>query len=111
MKKAEAKPAVKPAEKPATKTVAAVAPAASGKGDYKIQLGAFKSEAEAQANWKKIAAKFPGTIGGAPIIVKATVGSGTFYRLRASGFASSNAAKEACAKLSAAKQACFPAGK
>jgi cell division protein FtsN len=105
--KAATAPAKKAESKPATKPVAA----ATSKGDYKVQLGAFKSEAEAQANWKKITGKFPGTIGGSPIIVKADLSNGTFYRLRASGFASESDAKAACAKLTAAKQPCFPAGK
>jgi cell division septation protein DedD len=96
--------------KPTAKTPKKIAPAASG-GAYKVQLGAFKSEEEAQAQWKKITAKFSGTIGGAPIIVKADLPNGTFYRLRASGFASEDAAKAACASLSAKSQPCFPAGK
>lgn len=110
-------PAPAPVKKPAAPEVvkkpaapAAAAAPASG-GSYKVQLGAFKSEAEARATWGKITSKFAGTISGSPIIVKADLPNGTFYRLRASGFASPEAAKAACAKLAAAKQACFPAGK
>lgn len=108
-------------EKPATKTPAtapekanvdakpkaekaAVKPSAGGA--YKLQLGAFKSEAEAQAAWKKISAKHSAVLSGAPTIVKAEVNGGTFYRLRAGSFASADAAKAACAKLGG--QACFP---
>lgn len=105
----EEKPKVvlaKPAEKPAPKPAVTAA-----KGDYKIQLGAFKSEAEAQAIWKKISGKYSDVLQGPPIIVKADLPNGTFYRLRASGYASADAAKAACAKLTAQKQACMPVGK
>lgn len=108
-------------EKPAIKTQAAApekvkaeskpkaekAPVkASAGGAYKLQLGAFKSEDEADAAWKKISGKYSAVLSGAPTIVKAEVNGGTFYRLRAGSFASADAAKAACAKLSG--QACFP---
>lgn len=108
-------------EKPAVKTQAAApekakteskpkvekAPVkASAGGAYKLQLGAFKSEAEAEAAWKKISGKYSAVLSGAPTIVKAEVNGGTFYRLRAGSFASVDAAKVACAKLGG--QACFP---
>lgn len=87
-----------------------VAAPASG-GAYKVQLGAYQSEAEAQSQWNRIRAKNSDVLSGDPIIVKADTDKGTFYRLRISGFASSDAAKAACAKLAARRQACFPAGK
>ncbi len=93
--KAAAKPK---AEKPAPK-------AAAG-GAYKLQLGAFKSESEASAAWKKISAKHSAVLSGSPTIVKADVNGATFYRLRAGSYASADAAKAACAKLGG--QACFP---
>lgn len=80
-------------------------------GAYKIQLGAYQSESEAAAMWKRISAKHADVVSGAPIIVKADTAKGTFYRLRASGFASMDAAKAACGKLSARSQACFAVGK
>lgn len=88
--------------KPAPEKPKAEKPAASG-GAYKIQLGAFKSEEEAQSAWKKISGKFG--LGGAPSIVKADVNGSTFYRLRTGSYASSADAKAACAKL--AGQACM----
>lgn len=78
-------------------------------GAYQIQLGAYQSEEEARASWKKISGKF--SLSGSPNIVKAELPNGTFYRLRTGGFASADAAKAACAKLSAKSQACFPVGK
>ncbi|MBX9726892.1 MAG: SPOR domain-containing protein [Rickettsiales bacterium] len=108
-KKDEAKPAevkekpkavAKPkAEKPAVKEVAG--------GAYKVQLGAYKSESEANAAWKKISGAHSAVLSGAPTIVKADVNGSTFYRLRAGSYASADAAKAVCAKLGG--QACFPA--
>lgn len=94
--KAEPKPK---AEKPAVKETAG--------GSYKVQLGAYKSESEANAAWKKISAAHSGVLSGAPTIVKADVNGSTFYRLRAGSYASADAAKAVCAKLGG--QACFPA--
>ncbi len=105
-KSAETKPAVK-----AKPQVAAPAAKTPSSGGYMVQLGAFKSEAEAQANWKKISGKYSDVISGNSIIVKADVNGSTFYRLRANGFNSADAAKAACVRLSAKGQACFPAGK
>ncbi len=99
---------VKPA-KPAPAPVKAAAPATTGA--YKIQLGAYKSDAEARTLWSKISAKNSDVVKGSPIIVKADVNGVTYYRLRASGFATPEAAKAACTKLSSRGQACFYAGK
>ncbi len=107
-KDAKAKPEVKPT--PTPEKPAASAAVKTG-GAYKIQLGAYQSESEAAAMWKRISAKHADVVSGAPIIVKADTAKGTFYRLRASGFASMDAAKAACAKLSARGQACFAVGK
>lgn len=90
--KAEAK-VEKPAAKPAPKATAATG------GAYKIQLGAYGSEAEAQGAWKKLSGKFAGVLTGAPTIVKAEVNGKTYYRLRTGSFASSDAAKAECGKL------------
>lgn len=107
------KPAPEPAPKPVVKAepkpTPAPAPAATG-GNYKIQLGALGSEAEARTLWNKVTSKHGDVVKGSPIIVKADVNGKTYYRLRASGFASAAAAKSACATLSGRGQACMPAG-
>lgn len=107
------KPATKKAPEAAPKKIAkpvekkvASEPAANG-GGYKVQLGAYASEAEAQGAWKKIVAAHAGVITGGPTVVKAEVNGKTFYRLRAGNYASASAAKAVCAKLGG--QACFPA--
>lgn len=103
-------PVAKVEPKPEPKPAPAPTPAASG-GNYKIQLGAVGSDAEARQLWNKITAKHGDVVKGSPIVVKADVNGKTFYRVRASGFASADAAKKACATLSGRGQACFPAGK
>ncbi len=112
------KPAPKPAPAPVVKTpavpkapVKAAAPVATG-GSYAVQLGAFKSDAEARQQWGKISGKHGSILSGTKsVVVKADLPNGTFYRLRAVGFASEAAAKSACVSLSKAGQGCFFAGK
>ncbi|MCP3734527.1 SPOR domain-containing protein [Sphingomonas sp. RP10(2022)] len=66
----------------------APAPAATG-GGWKIQLGAFSTQANAQTQWSRVRGK----LGGAqPVYAKA----GNVIRLQASGFASKAAAQKAC---------------
>lgn len=103
-KKAEEKPAVKK-EAPVVKKEEPKKATAASSGSSQVQLGAFKSEEEASGAWKKAVAKSGGILSGSPTIVKADLPNGTFYRLRASV---AGAAKDACAKLSAKGQACFP---
>lgn len=104
---------VKQAPKPAPKKEApkpVATPASSSGGNYKIQLGAFKSEEEARQTWSRVTAKHGDIVKGSPIIVKADLANGTFYRLRASGFATADTAKSACSTLSGRGQACFYVG-
>lgn len=92
VKKAETKPAKKPE-----------AAAASGSGT--LQLGAFRSEADAKAEWNKLAKKHSVLQGKSPSYVRADLGAkGVFTRLRVGGFKD---AKSACAQLSAKGQACM----
>jgi hypothetical protein len=100
-----------PAEAAPAKPVTA-APVKQASGDFKVQLGAYGSQSEADSNWARISRKYAGVLDGKPhLVVKAVLPNGTYYRLRASGFASPDAAKQACSKLSAQGQACFYAGK
>ncbi|VVT11615.1 Sporulation protein [Sphingomonas sp. EC-HK361] len=90
--KAEAKPAPKPeTPKPAI--------LASG-GKWRIQLGAFKADGAAQAQWKKLAGRMSGA---SPSYEKA----GPVTRLVATGFASSTQANQACAAAKKAGAACL----
>lgn len=96
---------------PVAETPKPAAPAAAN-GAFKVQLGAYGSQAEAESNWARIKGKLGDVIGGNPHeIIKAVLPNGTYYRLRVGGFASPDAAKAACTKISARAQGCFYVGK
>jgi cell division septation protein DedD len=101
--------AAKPVEEaaPAEKPVVAAAP--SSKGAYVVQLFALKDEAAARASWTKIMKSHSAILGGHALdIEKADLGEkGTWYRVRAAGFATKSAAASACTKLKAAGQDCM----
>lgn len=98
-----------PAKPVAKQQPKAATPAATGSKE--IQLGAFKSEAEANSHWQKLLAAHGGVLKGhSARVMKADLGEkGIFYRLRSGGFQASSA-KAACASLAAKKQACFVVG-
>lgn len=97
------------AEKPAAKADPVAKPSASG--SYLLQLGAYKSEDEANTAWKNYKGKHSAILAGAgPNIQKADLGDkGTWYRLRTGPFASKETAQSVCDKLKADGGACFPA--
>jgi cell division protein FtsN len=107
-KPAQAKPApVKAAKAP---PAAKAAPAAAG-GDYVLQIGAYKSEAEANTAWKTYQARHPIVGGFAPNILRVDLGSkGVWYRLRIGSFDKAGASAM-CGKLKADGGGCFPARK
>ena len=86
---------VTPAPKPAT-----AAPAASG-GSV-LQIGAYKSQADADTAWKAYKAKHPLAAGYSEDVAKVDLGEkGTWYRLRMAGFGDKDQASATCAKLKA----------
>jgi len=92
------------AEKPAPKPVAKAAPekpkASKGKG--LVQLGAYKSDAEAKGDFAKMQKKHAALAGKSPTINRADLGDkGIFFRLRVA----TDDPKALCAKLSG--QACM----
>jgi cell division septation protein DedD len=88
---------VQTAERPPAPVPAAPAAPAAG-GRWRIQLGAFSSEANARRAWGEAA----GRLGGLrPIVVHA----GAVFRLQAGPLAGRAAADQACAR---AHMACFP---
>jgi cell division protein FtsN len=116
-----AAPAPKPAT-PATRTAAlnpaapppapAQQPAAAtqGAGGFVLQIGSYKSQAEADASWQTYKGAHPSVAGYAPDIRQAELGpKGTWYRLRVGPFTSLGEANAACAKLKAQGGNCFPA--
>ena len=77
---------------------AAPAPLAAAGGRWRIQLGAYSSEANARRAWGEVA----GRLGGLrPVMVHA----GAVFRLQAGPLASRAAADQACAR---ARTSCFP---
>ena len=119
-------PAAKPAPAPAQATgaprsltppqqVAAnapatlAAPAAAASGTYMLQIGAFKSQAEAAAAWKTYQGKHAALLSGySDNVQQADLGEkGTWYRLRIGGFADKEVATALCDRLKADGGACM----
>lgn len=76
-------------------------------GSARIQLGAFRSEAEAAAAWSKIKAKHADVGKLTQFLERADLGErGVFYRLQAGPFADRAQAQALCDKLKGQGQAC-----
>ena len=86
---------------------AAMKPAASGA--YVLQIGAYKSQADADAAWKAYKAKHAALLSAySDDIQQVDLGEkGTWYRLRISGFADKDMAGSLCDRLKADGGACF----
>lgn len=96
---------------PAASVPASMAPATmAASGTYVLQIGAYKSETEANAAWIAFQRKHPLVGGYATDIQKADLGSkGIWYRLRIGSFDNRAAAGALCDKLKADGGNCFPA--
>lgn len=80
------------------------APVTGGRGGgAAIQLGAFSSDAKANAAWKSLSSRFSFLSGLAPSITPIKRGSGTLYRLRVGAGAD---ASGICSKLKVAGESC-----
>ncbi len=96
-------------------TVAAPAPAApandapTAAGNYRVQLAALKTEADAKAAWKRLAAKYPDILGPLAMhLEKVDLGTkGIYYRVQAGPFTDKNAARDICTKLKPKGQPCL----
>lgn len=110
--------AAKPAEAPKSIQVASVAkkeaakpatPKPAASGAFQVQVGALKSQAEAENTWKTLVAKHgPLLSGKSHTVVKADLGEkGTFYRLRVTGLASKNDASKLCSGLQGRGASCM----
>jgi sporulation related protein len=77
--------------------------------NFRIQLAALKSEAEANKAWTRVLAKHNDVLGALTVhIVRADLGSqGIYYRVQAGPFADKASAKAACDKLKASGQQCL----
>jgi hypothetical protein len=107
-------PAAKPApvkdmsNKVANTKPAAGAAAIAATGNKMVQLGAVRSEADAKAEWQRLAKKYPSLLGSLGFSVqKADLGAkGVFWRVRG-GPVSPDAGADICGKLKAAGQSCI----
>jgi hypothetical protein len=74
-----------------------------------VQVSSQRSEAEAQAAFKGLQAKYPDQLGGRqPLIRQVDLGSkGTYYRAMVGPFANPSEAGELCSSLKAAGGQCL----
>jgi hypothetical protein len=86
---------------------AAMAPPSGG--GYAVQVTSQRSEADAQASFRALQAKFPNQLGGRePIVHRADLGAkGTYYRALVGPFASAEEAAGMCSSLKAAGGNCL----
>jgi hypothetical protein len=86
-----------------------LAPAVIPAGGVVLQIGAYKSQAEADAAWKTYKAKHAALLSGyAENVAQADLGTkGVWYRLRIAGFPDKEVAGGLCARLKADGGACF----
>ncbi|MBW6523315.1 SPOR domain-containing protein [Sphingomonas sp. RHCKR47] len=92
------------AQRPMSAPVAAVPGA--GSGGSLVQLGAFPSEATANAAWSAVAKRFSYVAPLGKDVQKAEVNGRTVYRLRVNA-GSANAAADICGRLKVAGESCF----
>ncbi len=107
---AKAEPEKKAAEKkePAKKSAAPETHVAANGGHFMVQLGAYRSEDEANDTWEKMHLKHKDLSDKKPVVVRADLGSkGIYYRLRVGGLSSAADAKALCHALSSKGQACL----
>jgi hypothetical protein len=87
----------------------AAAPAAIPAGSYAVQVSSQRSEADAQASYRALQAKFPSQLGGREAVIRrADLGDrGTYFRALVGPFTSSEQAAEFCNGLKAAGGQCL----
>ena len=118
--RAAVRPPAAPAAPAASRTASVAAPAqmapaapaassnAGGPGSY-VQVSSQRSEAEAQAAFRSLQAKYPDQLGGRqPLIHKVDLGAkGTYYRAMVGPFTNASEAGELCSNLKAAGGQCL----
>lgn len=97
----QAKAAPQAAAKPAPPPAKPAAKPAGGK--WRIQLGAFSTEARARSLWGSLSPKVAALKGASPDLVRA----GSIVRLQVAGFASGAEASRACAEVKRAGGQCL----
>jgi hypothetical protein len=93
---------------PASTSDVAVTTASFATGTDLVQLGAFSSPSLAAEEWARLESRFGPLMNGRDRVVQvSTQSSGTWYRLRASGFADRDDARRFCAALQAEGAECI----
>ena len=102
-----APPAPKPVAPAPVATPAAAAPVSAG--ESVLQIGAYKSQADADRAWSTYKAKHASLLAGySPDVKQADLGEkGTWFRLRIAGFPSKDVASALCDRLKADGGSCF----
>lgn len=75
-------------------------------GAYVVQIGAFSSEANAEAGWLTLSSRY-GLRGRAPVTTTIAVGGRMLHRVAVAGFAGEADARRLCASIRAEGGACF----
>jgi hypothetical protein len=87
----------------------AALPTGAEAGNYVVQLSSQQSEADAQASFRALQAKYPKVLGSRqPLIRRADLGSkGVYYRAQVGPFATADDANQLCSSLKAAGGQCI----
>jgi hypothetical protein len=87
----------------------AALPAPSEGGNYVVQISSQRSEAEAQASFRALQAKYPTVLGSRQAVIRrADLGSkGVYYRAQVGPFATAEDANQLCSNLKAAGGQCI----
>jgi cell division protein FtsN len=82
---------------------------AAAVGGYAVQISSRRNEAEAEAAFRTLQAKFPGQLGGRqPLIRRVDLGEkGVYYRAMVGPFGNADEASKLCSDLKAAGGSCF----
>ncbi len=101
-------PAARPAA-PELRPAITAQPVSVAGGGYRIQLAALRSDAEAQATWKRLVSKHQKFLAGRqPNIVKTELGGlGTFYRVQLGPFADKGSSQQLCNDFKSGGLDCF----
>jgi hypothetical protein len=97
------------ARPPTLVAAASAAPAAAGGGGYAVQVSSQRSQADAQAEFRALQAKFPNQLAGhQPMVRRADLGDkGIYYRAMVGPYASMEQAAQMCLSLKAAGGSCI----
>jgi cell division septation protein DedD len=94
--------------KPPAHTATSTKLAGAGQHGHFAQLGAFRSQARAESEWKLLAGKYPAELKSLqPHYMAAKSKTGEVYKLRV-GVSSASAARTLCAKLKKHSRVCVP---